>query len=210
MREIQVVGAGSLGSFTVALLAKMASAFDASITVFDFDVVEPHNAFNQLYGSRHVGMYKVDALNSILSTLDAPILPITKRAGTDFEPNGIVVVLPDSMQTRREIFERSIYHANVPLFIDARTGENIATVYSLDPRNPDLVSRYLSTIILDANAGAPPCANQRTIPTLGAVAACVTKLIVRYYEDILPRSMMTETLISFEDLPSFRNSIYTD
>lgn len=210
MREIQIIGAGSIGSYAAIVLAKMASAFNLSVTVFDFDRVEVHNQLNQLYGPRHIGEYKVDALHEILASVGAPTTPVVFKAGSDFEPNGIIVACVDSMSAREKIFSRCEYRANVPLYIDARTGEDVALVYSVDPRNPDLVLRYKKTLYSDSDSNPAPCANQRTIPTLLVVAACIGNIVASHAGDILPLSRMTETTINLEELPELKNSVYTE
>lgn len=210
MREIQIIGAGSIGSYVAVLIGKLASAFDCAVTIFDFDRVETHNQLNQLYGPRHAGALKVNALSEILSSVGAPIIPIAQKVEDNFEPNGIVIVCVDSMEERKKIFARCAYRANVPLYIDARTGEDLALVYSLDPRNPDLVARYRGTLYSDSDAHPAPCANQRTIPTLFVVAACIGKIVALHAGDILPPSIMTETTINFEKLLESKSFVYTD
>ena len=61
--KVTVIGAGATGSWLVLQLANLGIT---DINVYDFDIVEEHNVPNQLYGIKHVGMPKVEALREII------------------------------------------------------------------------------------------------------------------------------------------------
>ena len=63
---IVVIGAGAIGSATVVTLAKMGCS---SITVWDHDTLEEHNASNQLCRLDAVGKPKVEALAQLTTDL---------------------------------------------------------------------------------------------------------------------------------------------
>ena len=47
IKTINIIGAGSLGSFATLLLSKMFDLFACPIKVIDFDTVVSHNVRNQ-------------------------------------------------------------------------------------------------------------------------------------------------------------------
>ena len=179
-QKITVIGAGSLGSFFLLLIAKMASAFGWEITAYDFDVVEKHNTLNQLYSNSDVGKFKVEALkNTIKSQTGREINIVNERVNDKSGLSGIVVVLVDNMLARKEIFEACKNNYNVTYYIEARSGGDMASVHALDPRDPDSIELYEKTLYSDARAVPAPCADQTTVPTLWAVATAISRLLTR-------------------------------
>lgn len=199
--KITIVGAGSLGSFTALLLAKMAKGLNWSLRLCDFDKVETHNQRNQLFKRADVGRSKVEALKDLLEIIsDVDISISTGRITAESELDGIVIALVDSMKSRKEIFEAVKYCANVPLLVEARSGGDVAVIYAFDPRDPDNVKIYESTLHSDAEAVPAPCADPQTVDIIFEIAALIGKLLSLHSKGKL-RGFF-EVLINFEDLPS--------
>jgi len=62
--RILVIGLGTIGGFFSTLI----SEFDelTNISIIDYDKVEPKNLLNTVFRRKHVGMYKVDAVEEII------------------------------------------------------------------------------------------------------------------------------------------------
>src|SRR3989344_2607948 len=95
--RINIIGAGSLGSFTALELAKMSRVLNCEIRVFDFDLVEERNVGNQLYSSDDVGLLKVTALkkkikNSLGVDIETEVGAINKFSAKSLEGTVIVLV----------------------------------------------------------------------------------------------------------------------
>lgn len=154
--SVTVIGAGGIGSFTLLALAKMGVQ---DLVVWDFDIVEEHNAPNQLYGPNHVGMLKVDAAQQICESLAGVdtfrYTGYTKR----FHPpvDGVVVSGVDSMAARKEIWESIKYHPTVSLYVDARMGAQVCRIHSINPCDPEHIKWYEGTLISDEAALQEPC-----------------------------------------------------
>ena len=58
-----IIGCGSIGSHVAELLARYGVK---KLTLYDFDVVEPHNLVNQNFYHRQIGKEKTEALKEIL------------------------------------------------------------------------------------------------------------------------------------------------
>ncbi len=208
IRVINVIGAGSLGSFTAFLLSKMSHVFNCPIKVMDFDVVEEHNVENQLYKENHVGLPKIEALRQIIENIcDAHIVVENKKVDKNIDLRGIVVVLVDKMSVRNEIFESCRFNAGIDYLIEARTGEDNAQVYAFDPKDPDWCKKYKLFLYEDLEAQAPPCANPQTIPTLWAVASVIAKLIVRFKSQEVFTNEFFIARIGFKDWPSIDSTV---
>lgn len=198
--RISLVGAGSLGSYTVLALADM--GYD-DIEVYDKDLVEYHNRRNQLFREEDVGKSKVEALAELIKFLaGVEIIPRFMDAdeNTQFSGN-VVIVLVDSMEIRSKIFRGLKYNPRVRLFIEARSGEHIARVYAVNPLDPDGVKRYDSGDILYSNEEAMivACSNETTQPTVRAVAAVIAHFVRRWSEGWYP--VCEEARIDFYDMP---------
>lgn len=205
---IHLIGAGSIGSFTDFLLAVISRNLGFKLAIYDFDEVEPHNTINQLYWGnyfrkRKKKIFKVDLLKKLLRRFSS--VAIYKRrqevVGTT-KLSGIVVVMVDSLKSRKEIFQAAKYNAGVYLYIDARSGGKHATIYAFDPRIADHVSLYEKT--LEGQTATPPCADADTIPILFLIAGAVGQLIILYEEESPLR--LNKTLISIDQLPIMNSS----
>ncbi|MDP3947223.1 MAG: ThiF family adenylyltransferase [bacterium] len=211
LKDLNIVGNGSLGSFTALALLKMARAFGWQLKLFDFDTVEAHNVLNQLYRKEDVGTPKTEALAALLKYLggaDTSILPVPGRVDRNTPLHGVVITLVDTMKARREAFEATKYRADVSLFIDARSGGDGAVVYALDPRDPDQVRRYEETLYKDEEAIPAPCADERTIPTIFAIAAAIARLLALSESKELRN--FVEILLNFEQLPILSSKSYKE
>lgn len=185
MRELTIIGGGSLGSFfltTVFLCGKMATALGfRRIYIYDFDKVEAHNLLNQAYRPKDIGRYKVDAIREIVQPFsEAKIIAKRKEVNYATSLSGVVVILVDNMGARKEIFELCQYRADIPYYIDARTGLDEAYVAAFDPRDPDCVDRYKKTLYSQEEGVPAPCANPRSVPTCVAVSSIIQECLLRF------------------------------
>lgn len=196
--KITIVGAGSLGGFTALLLAKMAGGFKWTIRLCDFDSVERHNQLNQLFKKSDVGMKKVEALKNLLMLLsDAEITVSEEKITKDSKLDGVVIILVDSMKSRKAILEAVRYKTNIPLIIEARSGGDVAAIYAFDPRNPDNLKSYEDTLHTDSEAVPAPCADARTVDIIFVIASLIGRLMALHAHGKLYGFI--EALINFEN-----------
>lgn len=197
IKRINIIGAGSIGSFTALLLAKLRRY---KLLVCDHDVVEAHNQRNQLYRASDQKKLKVVALKEITRKITGELLN-ARRKYVDEKSllHGAVVVAVDSMKSRQMIFKACRYKADIPLYVEARAGGDGAIVYALDPRDPDHVEFYEDTLYDDKEAVAAPCANEENLPVLWTIASVIAKIIISAEKKIKIGSTMV--VINFEGLP---------
>ena len=209
-RIINVIGAGSLGSFTILLLSKMAELFECPIRILDFDTVETHNTRNQLYQESDIGLLKVEALGRIIKNLYGIELIIeNKKVGREDDLRGIVIVAVDKMSVRKEIFEACKFNFGTDYLIEARIRENHAMVYAFDPKISRWDNRYSHFLYEDIN-GANLCATSQTIPTLWVAAAIMVNILVKYRNQTVFTNTFYESIINFEDWPSIVSEAHLD
>lgn len=204
MRHISIIGAGSVGGSIAWILTLMGRTIPFSIAVYDDDTIEPHNPTNQIYREQDVlpdaPKNKVAALKEILSGVSEnhpTAVPIKVDRNTPL--SGFVVSAVHSMTARAEIFRAVKGNATVPLYIDTRSGGNLALVYAFDPRDQDQIKQYELTLHKDDDAAPAPCANPETIPALYAIGAIVAKLL-RLFQERPPKRFI-KLLINFDGTP---------
>lgn len=166
--RIDIVGAGATGSRIVFALAKHGFS---NLHVYDFDKVEAHNLPNQLYGPKHVGMFKVDALKEVIKDLvgtDITTYPVA-YTGDEEVKGETVFLLVDTMKARKELFDKLKEAVGVGLVIETRMGVEEGRVYTITMGQD--TKTYESTIGSDEAAPVSACGSQVTI---GATADVVT------------------------------------
>jgi hypothetical protein len=105
-KKIGVVGCGGTGSYIVDFLAK---THVAEIGLFDDDVVHVHTLFRLpgVYGDKHLGMRKVDALADVYSAFHEGIVPrpqrVTAATVSDLKALDYVFVAVDDGPSRQLI-----------------------------------------------------------------------------------------------------------
>lgn len=212
-KNLFLIGNGSLGSFTAPLIARFAGRFRWKLHFIDFDKVEPHNLENQFFRKKDLGRPKALALAELVEDLSGTHAePELRMADEKDLFEGIVVVLVDSMKARRIIWETCRYERSVPLFMDARSGGDLAIVYSLDPRDPDSVRRYDGTLYTDEESLPAPCANSRQLPMLYLIAGIIGELLARFEEQNPKTGELVQIILSCGDgyLPSIDSTSYTN
>ena len=104
--RIHIIGCGSVGSTVAENLARSGVT---KFTLWDFDVVEPHNLANQMFRQKDVGHAKVEALLDILCEINPDIKDDVKLQPNGWKGqqlSGFVFLCVDNIDLRREIVEK--------------------------------------------------------------------------------------------------------
>lgn len=175
---IHIIGCGGIGSALALYASKMGAH---TITLWDFDKFEIHNLPNQMCRVQDVGKGKADAVaNIIMDFEDIEVDVRPEEFDGDVEPNAVVIMAVDSMESRREIWE-SIKKLPISSIIDGRMGLTALNVYSVDPSSKAQVDYYEETLWDDEEVAEIPCTAKATIFTAGTIASIIcghlTKLV---------------------------------
>jgi molybdopterin/thiamine biosynthesis adenylyltransferase len=174
---VTLIGCGGIGSFTALALAKMGCVH---LTVYDDDLVEEHNIPNQLYRLSDVGQLKVERLADIIKGFTGTGIDARPERVQGQRLQGIVVSGVDSMEARRQIWDRSIrFKAGVAMYIDARMGAEVSRIYTVRPADPDHVRFYERTLYSDDEAWQFPCTAQAIVYTGFGIASLVAAQVKR-------------------------------
>lgn len=147
-RRAVVGGAGSLGSFTAFLLARM----NVKPIVFDFDKVEEHNLAGQLFSRRDIGKLKVEAVANFISNYADMDITYSNSEYTDTSLYSTYMFSCfDSMKARKVFFNRWLEAVKVwtgnkivePLLIDTRLNFENMQIYCVTPDRAEMYEKTL-------------------------------------------------------------------
>lgn len=159
---ITIVGVGAIGSVAAMTLAKMGFW---NLTIIDYDEVSIENMNCSSYPWHAIGQPKVTALAKILKDY-ANVTAVAQNraynpAGSE-KFGGIVIALVDKMEVRKALFETHTKSPSTLLFIDARMGAEVGTLYAVKPLDDKDQETYRNTLYTDAQALQEPCTGKAT------------------------------------------------
>lgn len=158
MRPATVVGVGSIGSNLALLLAKSGAT---RLKLVDIDIVEPENYGVSLYGVKHLGANKTEAMASIIKDLvdytevNVELFDSFKKA---IEDNDIVYLCVDNMATRKKVAQHAL-RRNC-LLIDARMSAEAFQIIGTSS-----LPLYMKTWFPDEKAFQERCTYRSTLYT---------------------------------------------
>ena len=187
-QSVLLIGAGGIGAATALCLAKVGFP---SITVMDFDTIEPHNIPNQFLPNTP-GVKKVDGLRDLIEqlvdTTDATHQFLDEKVTADTDLGGYTVIIAavDSMGMRQEIWDRVMEGADsAHLFVDARMGADSFQVFTVDLTAEDAVERYESEYLFPPGESIEvPCTMRATMYLSMVSAGFITKAISDVFDKL--------------------------
>lgn len=175
--EVNVIGAGGIGSYSAFVLAKM--GFSA-ITVWDFDTVENHNIPNQIFGPEHLGKNKAEALQTEISRLSGIEINAKQEKYVGQPLSGIVVSAVDSMAQRQVIWDTVKYNIGVKLFVDGRMGGEEMAIYAIRPYLPSDIKFYEQFMHSDEVAHQEACTAQSIVYNTFTIAGFIGNIVKQF------------------------------
>lgn len=130
--RIHIIGCGSVGSAIAELLVRCGLT---KITLWDFDIVEPHNVSNQMFRQIDIGKPKVEALRDMLVDINpdvADTLELKPDGWNGEKLSGYLFLCVDNIDLRREIVEKHMHSLDVKAVFDFRTLLTSAQHYAAD------------------------------------------------------------------------------
>lgn len=157
--QINIIGAGSIGSYTALALAKL--GFN-NITVADDGIIEEENIAPQFYRPRDIGKFKVNCLKRyIKEQTGVEIIAIPARIDEQNssllkQDNSVLILAVDSMSARKAISQS----VESICFIDARMAIEFLTIISVSFQGYTDSVAYLNTCFSDSEAVQEACTNK--------------------------------------------------
>ncbi len=172
--EINIIGAGAIGSFTTLALAKMGFF---RLTVWDPDKIEIENMNCQFYRVSDIESNKAQALNSLVKDftgIDIAYHPSKYEQGT---LSGIVISAVDSMAVRKQIWENHKHKLKPKLIIDPRMGAEFGLVFAMKPAKQQDIDAYETQLYSDEEAVTERCTAKATMYTACMLSGHVAKIV---------------------------------
>ncbi len=144
--RVHIIGCGSVGSTIAENLARSGVA---KMTLWDFDIVEPHNLANQMFRQKDIKKPKVEALLDMLCDINPDIKDAAKlqpKGWTGQQLSGFVFLCVDNIDLRREIVEKHFDSPYIKAMFDFRTRLEDAQHYAADWSDYKMKKDFLASM----------------------------------------------------------------
>jgi len=144
--RIHIIGCGSVGSTVAELLARFGLT---KMTLYDFDIVEPHNLANQMFRQEHIGISKVKALTGMLTEINPEIkrkIIIEPEGYSNQNLSGYVFLCVDNIELRRQIAISNKNNLYIKAMLDWRTRLVDSQHYASDWSDTKMVNDFIKSM----------------------------------------------------------------
>lgn len=182
-KQVLIGGAGGISSW----LALLISRAGMMVYIYDFDLVEQVNLAGQLYGNKHVGQTKVDAIANVIKEFaDEEIFTYCEKIDNNTMSNPFVLCGFDNMKARKDTFEgwveSNIGNSNA-IFIDGRLNMEQCQVFCVHNNSAD-IERYKTHLFEDSEVPDASCTAKQTSHAAALIAATMTSYFVNHLTNI--------------------------
>ena len=198
--ELTIVGLGGIGSAVVTLASAM--GFN-KIIGYDDDSLEEHNLSTCMYSHEFLHKTKAYAAQETALRHGCPDVQMDEARwtlGSDLPLSNKVIMGPDNMDARMDIYRGWKDNPEREWLIDLRMGALAMEIITVTPENDN----FLDTWIPQGDSPVEPCTAKHTIFTASMVASMGLNQVLMldkkpYYQYIwiglLPLSVTKENLI---------------
>lgn len=116
-KRCHIIGCGAIGSSVAELLVRQGVD---TLTLWDFDYVEPHNIVNQMYVEKDIAKAKTDALEEHLKKINPAVKIKKEEEYTNQILEGFVFMCVDSVEVRKKIVKENFGNPNIKVMFDFR------------------------------------------------------------------------------------------
>lgn len=144
--RVHIIGCGSVGSTVAENLARSGVT---RFSLWDFDVVEPHNLANQMFRAVDIGKSKVEALRDIILEINPdaePDIEIYPKGWHGKMLSGYLFLCVDNIELRKEIVLKHKDNTFVKAVFDFRTRLEDAQHYAADWSDPKMVEALINSM----------------------------------------------------------------
>lgn len=206
-QKMLMAGTGATGSYLAFFLARTGIK---SMTIVDFDRIEPHNSFSQLFSIEQLGMLKCEALRDNLylfspavnvSAINSSIEDV--RSSLYLE-NNVILSMTDSMSAREHMFERAVEMnrgdisatRKLRIFFDSRITAEYWEVYAVPLNDESKIERYRETLFSDEDGEAGACNYQQSSHSACGAALKIVELYTNWVTNILMEDNVLPFMVS--------------
>lgn len=173
-KVLNIIGVGATGSWVGLIAAKMGWHH---FRIWDADIVESHNLPNQIYGTKHINMKKVDAFEQVLKEFNPQVqvekydrFYTTAQDKSKLDFGSYVFIAVDSLSARKDIIDSIRDNFFVEMAVESQMGFMHAMINYFEPSDYNLIDTYKAMLKDDSEVTESAC-NERIITTLTATVA---------------------------------------
>ena len=183
-------GAGGIGSWLTFLLAR--AGFEP--IVYDYDTIEEHNIGGQLFGIKHIGMSKIDAIKQIvLEYSDTHLTGMNEAFNTESMGHQFMFAAFDNMQARKDMFEvwwRDNSENPNAILIDGRLLMEQMQIFCVTPAT---ASEYFKEHLFDdSEVEAENCTMKQTSHSASMIASLMVGFFTNHMTNIAHGSVVRQ------------------
>lgn len=144
--RINIVGCGSVGATVAENLVRLGLT---NLSLWDMDVVTPHNLANQIFRQQDIGVSKVTALSDILFEINPDVkesIKLYPDGWSGQQLSGYIFLCVDSIELRKEIVDKHFNNPYVKAVFDFRTLLEAAQHYAADWSNYKMKKDLLASM----------------------------------------------------------------
>jgi hypothetical protein len=202
--RLHIIGCGAIGSTVAENLVRFGLT---KITLYDFDRVEDKNIANQIYTSKDIGMYKVDALARYLMDINPDLkgnLRVVKEGYTNQRLSGYVFLAVDNIDLRRQICEANQDNRYIKGVFDWRMRLTDAQHYAADWSDPKSVQNLIASMQFsheEAAEATPMSACNQTlsvVPTVRMICSAGVSNFINFVKNHTLKKIILLDAFSFE------------
>jgi hypothetical protein len=179
-RRVDVIGVGATGSRIALSLAKLGIE---NIHAWDHDTVEEHNIPNQIFDQGDIGKLKVVALaEKIVAATGTAIVAHDERVDGSQKLGEIVFLLTDTMESRKEIWEKGLrLNIVTQLMVETRMDADNGRIYALNPNRLAHIDAWESTLYPSSEAPVSACGASVSVgPTAEIISGMAVWQLIRW------------------------------
>lgn len=187
-KSVLLAGLGGIGSWTALLLSRL--NIDC-ITLMDSDIVDASNMSGQLYGTNHMGDFKVDSIVSLLNSLSGYFSTVGLRERFTLTSTAYNIMIGgfDNMAARRTFYEAWVEHIarlsiqdrKQCLFIDGRLAAEEFQIYCFTGVDTYHINKYGTEYLFsDFEAEEEVCSYKQTSYSACMIASFIVNLFVNF------------------------------
>lgn len=198
-RRIHIIGCGAVGSTIAENLVRLGLT---KITLYDFDVVEPHNIANQMFRSIDIGKNKAEALAEMLIDINPDVKEdlVLETEGYDKQPlSGYVFLAVDTIELRRKIIEDIRYNGYVEAVFDIRVSLEDAQSYAADwsvTKQKDFLFGTMQFSHDDAKAVTPVSACNLELSVAPTIRSICANCVANFMNYVNRRSLKNTIIVN--------------
>jgi len=181
---VTVLGAGSVGSQAVLMLARMGVS---RIALYDADDVRSHNLpMTMTFGIKDLGRYKVDVVREKALAETGVEVQAHRQMYDGQSLSGSVLCCVDSMEARMAAWNAAKMNPSVDIFVDTRTHKRFLSIFAVRPCLPEDISLYESRLYPSSQTLRPMCGSHGILYISATAAALAVRALTGFWSGDIP------------------------